>query len=121
MSHKLYQYAPVSLPTFKISVAATSSSKEATNEDAICREIEEIQIPSLLSSKSTNPRFKRNSHCACVMINKMAALGSYQIGNLLGNEIACTVAGDRVYKGNVSVFDSSLKAVVIGKKKLHIK
>ncbi len=118
MSHKLYQYAPVSLPTFKISVAATSSSKEATNEDAICREIEEIQIPSL--SKSTNPQFKRNSHCACVIINKMAALG-YQIGNLLGNEIACTVAGDRVYKGNVSVFDSSLKAVVIGKKKLHIK
>ena len=47
----------------------------------------------------------------------MAAVGlkgGHTLGNLLGNEISFTIDDtDRNYKGNVSVFDSNLKAVVI--------
>ena len=51
-------------------------------------------------------------------MDKMAAVsqkGHFGVGNLLGNEISCTIAPDKTYTGNVAVFDSLLKAVVLSK------
>ena len=51
-------------------------------------------------------------------MDKMAAVsqkGHFGVGNLLGNEISCTITPDKTYTGNVAVFDSLLKAVVLSK------